>query len=154
MILAEKTFADCSLLPCQRMPCFQISRRKLLQIATKPRNSRNFLHRKFLAIYTIVLSPDQIFHRPVNQRSYNQDKITCTLQSDDACSVKLSDSMHCSLYWVLFCAFLRVVCHAKAKTCTLLHVPMVMFNVIYFTWAISLGVTTCRYTCIIKSQFL
>ena len=38
-IFVEKTFTDCSLLPCQRMPCPQISQRKLSRIATKPRNS-------------------------------------------------------------------------------------------------------------------
>ena len=41
-IFAEKTFADCLLLPCQWMPCPQISQRKLSQIATKPQNSRKF----------------------------------------------------------------------------------------------------------------
>ena len=37
----EKTFANCSLLPRQRMPRPQISRRKLLRIAPKPRNLQN-----------------------------------------------------------------------------------------------------------------
>ena len=36
--LAEKTFADCSLSPCQRTPRPKISWRKLSQIATKPQN--------------------------------------------------------------------------------------------------------------------
>ena len=41
-IFAEKTFANCSLVPCQRMPHPQISWRKLLPTATKPRNSQRF----------------------------------------------------------------------------------------------------------------
>ena len=41
-IFAEKTFTDCSLLPCQRMPRPQISQRNLSRIATKPRNSCKF----------------------------------------------------------------------------------------------------------------
>ena len=42
MIFAEKTFADCSLLLGQRMPCPQISWRKLSRIAIKPWNSWKF----------------------------------------------------------------------------------------------------------------
>ena len=41
-ILVEKTFTDCSLLPCQRTPHPQISWRKLLHLATKLQNSQKF----------------------------------------------------------------------------------------------------------------
>ena len=41
-IFGEKTFADCSLVPCQRMPRPQILQRKLLRIATNLRNSWKF----------------------------------------------------------------------------------------------------------------
>ena len=49
---AEKTFADCSLLLRQRMLCPQISRRKLLQIATKLQNSGQFSPSK-VSRYTV-----------------------------------------------------------------------------------------------------
>ena len=42
-----------------------------------------------------------------------QDKFMCTQKSDDA---MLSDSMHCSLYWVLFVNFLRIEM-LQALTC-------------------------------------
>ena len=42
IIFVEKTFADCSLLSRQRMPCQQISQRKLSRTPTKPWNSRKF----------------------------------------------------------------------------------------------------------------
>ena len=51
-IFVEKTFTDCSLLPLQRTPCFQIVRRKLQQIATKLRNSRQFSPSK-VSRYTV-----------------------------------------------------------------------------------------------------
>ena len=41
-ILVEKTFTDCSLLPCQRTPHPQISWRKLLHLAIKLWNSQKF----------------------------------------------------------------------------------------------------------------
>ena len=53
MIFAEKTFTNCSLLPRQRTPRPQISRRKLLQLATKLRNSRTFSLSK-VSHYTIL----------------------------------------------------------------------------------------------------
>ena len=56
MIFAEKTFADCLLLPCQRMPRPQILQRKLLQIATKPQNSRKFSLLK-VSHYTVYFLP-------------------------------------------------------------------------------------------------
>ena len=46
----EQTFADCSLLPGQRMPRPQILRRKHLQIATNCEICKGFLSRKFPAI--------------------------------------------------------------------------------------------------------
>ena len=50
MIFAEKTFADFSLVPRQRMPHSQILWRELLQIATKLQNLQSFLPHKFPAI--------------------------------------------------------------------------------------------------------
>ena len=43
----------------------------------------------------------------------------CAQQSDDVCSVKLSESMRYSPYCMLFVQFLRVLRGMKAKTCTL-----------------------------------
>ena len=52
-IFAEKTFADCSLLLCQRIPCPPILWRKLSRIAKKPQNSRKFSPSKVFR-YTVV----------------------------------------------------------------------------------------------------
>ena len=51
-LLMVKTFADCSLVPCQRMPHPQISWRKISQTATKPRNSQRFSPSK-VSRYTV-----------------------------------------------------------------------------------------------------
>ena len=53
MIFTVKTFTDCSLLPCQRMPRPQILQRKLLQISTKLWNSRKFSPSK-VSHYTVL----------------------------------------------------------------------------------------------------
>ena len=42
IIFRDKTFTDCSLLPCHRILHPQFSQRKLLHIATKHRNSQKF----------------------------------------------------------------------------------------------------------------
>ena len=54
MIFGEKTFADCSLVPRQRMPHPQISQRKLSQTVPKPRNSRRFSPSK-VSHYTVCV---------------------------------------------------------------------------------------------------
>ena len=41
-IFVEKTFTDCSFMPCQRTPGPQILRKILLRIATKPQNLQKF----------------------------------------------------------------------------------------------------------------
>ena len=53
MIFLEKTFTDCSLLPCQRTPRPKFCRGKLLCIATKPQNLRNFSPSK-VSRYTVA----------------------------------------------------------------------------------------------------
>ena len=50
---------DCSLLLCQRIPCSQISQRKLSQIATKLRNSRKYSPSK-VSRYTVCVQ--KFFH--------------------------------------------------------------------------------------------
>ena len=52
-IFMEKTFANCFLLMCQRMPWPQISWRKLSWIDTKPRNLRKFSPSK-VSHYTVL----------------------------------------------------------------------------------------------------
>ena len=49
----EKTFVDSSLVPRQRMPHLQISRRKLSRIATNPQNLRKFSYSK-VSRYTVM----------------------------------------------------------------------------------------------------
>ena len=57
-IFAEKTFADCLLLPHQRMPHTQISQRKPSQIATKPWNSWQFSPPKVSCYIAVWVLPD------------------------------------------------------------------------------------------------
>ena len=47
------------------------------------------------------------------------------------CSLKSSDSVYCSLYCA-FVQFSRVLCYAKAKTCTL--VLLLQFGNMQFSW--------------------
>ena len=59
-IFTEKTFADCSLEPCQRTAHHQISWRKLSRIATKPWNSPQFSPSK-LSHYMVPLYPRPVW---------------------------------------------------------------------------------------------
>ena len=58
MVFAEKTFADCSLLPCKRMPHPKFHGQNFHVLATKPQIRESFLPRKFSAIrYSSFLTP-------------------------------------------------------------------------------------------------
>ena len=86
MIFVKKTFTDC----CQRTPHPQISRRRLLQIATKPQNLREFSPSKvsgctdlgrhwhiriYLAkfmektIHSLCI-PEELFRTAINKQGY------------------------------------------------------------------------------------
>ena len=59
---AEKTFRDCSLVPCQRTPCLPISCRKLSQIATKLWNLRKTFSFESFLLYKYTSCTPQLLH--------------------------------------------------------------------------------------------
>ena len=79
MIFVEKTFAECSLVPCQRMPHLQISRRKLLLIATKSWNSRKFSPSKVSRYMVVGVCPSCVCECSLNIQLTNQTGYGCFL---------------------------------------------------------------------------
>ena len=71
-IFVKKISADCSLLPCQRMPCPQILWRELSQIATKPRNSRKFSPSKVFRYTVCICQWPSNWHHHSNSFSAKQ----------------------------------------------------------------------------------
>ena len=98
-IFSEKTFADCLLLPCQRMPHPQISWRKLSRVTTNCKICRSFLPQKF-SCYTVlgdygfdVLQLEEVWlsytstHDPVNCYPIAFHRFNNNYWASEACSL-------------------------------------------------------------------
>ena len=91
-IFTERTFANCSLLLCQRKPHPQILRRKLSQIATKPRNLWTFSPLK-VSRYTVAVF---VFEIP----AYNYKKLWRIIKSVCPCLVLINGDLLCGAWTV------------------------------------------------------
>ena len=113
-IFAEKTFADCLLLLCQRTPRPQILWRKLSQIATKPRNLWKFSPSKVFR-YTILNALVTITWQPLSLFVYSvlwwvlpsvQERVITQVVTEPVCF-----TLHCMDHFPLGCqvAWLQLV---------------------------------------------